>query len=81
MTSLITARRQNDDDLDYIRGRYGVPAERGRRITFRWRKKDGTILGAQPNARHYLSVLLDGEAEPVILHPTWEIVYHDEVRS
>jgi len=66
--------------LDYIRGRYHVPAEVGGRVTV-YTGEQGTIVGACPQATHYLHVLLDGDDEPIILHPTWEITYHCDARA
>lgn len=59
---------------EYIRNRYSVPAQIGGRIRFHHAGRDGTIvdfdgLGA------YLWVLLDGDSEPVKLHPTWMVEY------
>ena len=63
-------------DLDYINSRYGLSVEKGTRVTFEHEPADGTIVGSHPSANHYLWVLLDGDAEPVILHPTWKVRVH-----
>jgi hypothetical protein len=63
-----------DDNGQYIRDHYAVPADRGRRILFRG--KPGVIVGFD-DAR--LVVVLRGSSEPVPMHPTWEVDYSDEV--
>jgi hypothetical protein len=58
----------------YVRDHYQVPAHIDGRITFTWRgRRTGTIVGFES---HRLEVLLDGESEPAVLHPTWNIQYH-----
>lgn len=73
-------RDARGDGLDYVRHRYDGRAQRGRRVTV-YTGEVGTILGSHKFAEHYLSVLMDGDTEPIILHPTWKIAYHDEVRD
>lgn len=59
--------------MAYIRSYYGVPAERGMRITAEG--KPGEIRGARGQ---YLRVLLDGDTRLSTWHPTWKIRYtHD----
>lgn len=62
--------------LQYIRDYYGVPANRGGRITFTGTAdklpQQGTITGAD-NVR--LRVRFDGQKHTAIVHPTWEVAY------
>jgi len=58
--------------MDYICKYYGVPAKIGGRVLFKHNGKEGTIKGSH-NAN--LLVLFDGDKEPSILHPTWEVSY------
>ena len=61
---------------DYIRTRYGVPAEVGGRITFRGRP--GTIIRPRPSdPGHYLRIRLDESALSVLVHPRWEMTYEE----
>ena len=64
------------DGLDYIRQRYSPLAEAGRRVTI-YTGEQGVIVGTHPKSAHYLHVLVDGDAEPILLHPSWEITYHE----
>jgi hypothetical protein len=61
-------------DFDYIRERYKVPAEVGRRVFYKGQ------LGIITSARGcYIRVRLDGEKRSDIYHPTWEMVYLEPV--
>lgn len=60
-------------DYEYINKKYGVPAERGRRI--RAYGKSGQIVSARG---HYIGVRLDGENETGQYHPVDGIEYLDE---
>lgn len=63
--------------FEYICNTYGVPAEMGRRISYK-SKETGTIVGCKGS---YLRVKFDGDAgKPLLLHPTWEVKYLAEVR-
>lgn len=67
--------------LEYIRDYYGVPAEEGRRIEYSGDPggvKSGVIIGF--SGPHLLARLL-GYAEPVALHPTWNVRYLDEIAA
>lgn len=57
--------------LAHIRNHYQVPAHPGVRVTAD--RQPGHIVGAD-NAR--LLVLIDGEPEPSVWHPTWRMTYH-----
>lgn len=54
----------------YVRFHYSVPAYRDGRIRFEWNGREGTITGFRGQ---HLLVLFDGDTEPEVLHPTWEI--------
>lgn len=56
-------------DFDYVRERYKVPAEVGRRILYKG--KPGVIVGVRGP---YIRVRLDGETYVGNYHPTWEMV-------
>ena len=59
--------------LKYIRDIYCVEAHRGHRIRYGYALKvEGVILGGK-NGR--LRVRLDGIKRTVLLHPTWQIEY------
>jgi hypothetical protein len=62
--------------FDYVRSHYGVPAEKGRRVTCYG--KPGVIVGADG---HYICVVLDADKseEPGRYHPTHEVVYGDQI--
>jgi hypothetical protein len=64
--------------LEYIRDYYKVPADLGRRIQYTGNKApaDGVIVGAD-DAR--LLARLDGYDDPVLLHPTWNVTYLDDI--
>jgi hypothetical protein len=63
------------DGLGYIRDYYRVPAQLDGRIRWTYSEpKLGTIVGS--NGPHLL-VQFDGEKEPDLCHPTWEIEYLD----
>ena len=66
------------DPLSYIRERYGVPADKGRRVTI-YSGERGVIVGADNG--HLLVRVADAlhDHPTVYLHPTWEIEYHEEV--
>ena len=55
--------------------RYGVPARTGGRIVFDG--QPGVITGYSRENAHIL-VLLDGDIEPVPVHPTWRMTYLPE---
>ncbi len=66
--------------LEYIRQHYGVPAFEGREVIYTWptgERHQGVIVGAADDGNAYLMVRLPGlyGAEPVPMHPTWEIEY------
>jgi hypothetical protein len=71
------------NDGGYIRDHYHVPAYVGGRITFTdpCSPADGTIVGFDG---HHLLVRFDGESEgdtePAVLHPTWEVHYQAAAR-
>jgi hypothetical protein len=62
-----------DQDYDYIRERYNVPAEKGRRV--RAYGKPGMITRA---FGHYIGIRLDGEKTVGQYHPVDGIEYLDE---
>ncbi len=62
--------------LSWIRGYYGVPAFRGRPVTFEGRP--GRITGS---SGPHLLVRLDDCDYPLILHPTWHVQYPPYVKT
>lgn len=62
-----------EQDLEYIKETYGVPAVINGRIKFG--SKLGTIVGA--NGPH-LKIKIDGEKDAGSYHPTWNIEYDVE---
>ena len=60
-------------DYEYIKKKYSVPAEKGRRI--RAYGKPGQIVSAYG---HYIGVRLDGEKKTGRYHPVDGIEYLDE---
>ncbi len=60
--------------MAYIRQSYNVPAKRGGRVlyTHATPHRQGTITGSR-GAR--LRIRLDGDTDPGIYHPTWELTY------
>ena len=78
MTDRTRTVERMSDGLDYIRHHYNGKAQAGRRVTV-YTGERGTIVGACPQANHYLHVLMDGDTEPIVLHHSWEIEYHDEI--
>lgn len=65
-----TKRNKIELDLEYIRTTYDVPAKLGGRIEYK--SRPGVIVGAKGQ---YLRILLDGESEIKLYHPTWELEY------
>lgn len=61
--------------LEYIRQHYNVPARIGGRIVYNGHA--GVIRG--DSAGQYLLAELDNYPEPVILHPTWNVSYLDDI--
>lgn len=61
-------------DYEYVRNRYQVPAEKGRRVVAYG--KPGTIVRADGN---YIKILIDGEKLAGSYHPKDGIEYLDEV--
>jgi hypothetical protein len=59
-------------DGEYIRSHYGVPAEIGRHVNFRRGDRRGVIVDFRGP---YIGVRFYGDAEPVALHPTWQVEY------
>ena len=57
-------------DFEYIRDRYGVPAEIGRRVTVYGRR--GVIA---EDKGQYIGVLFDDSEKIHICHPTWKVEY------
>jgi hypothetical protein len=57
-------------DLAWIAAQYGVPAEKGRRVTFRG--EPGVITSAH---LQYLMIRMDSGALVGPCHPTWHIDY------
>ena len=66
------------DPLSYIRERYKVPADVGRRVTI-YTGERGMIVGG--DGGHLLVRVADAlHDHPVVrLHPTWKIEYGEEV--
>ena len=62
-----------DQDYEYVRNRYHVPAEKGRRV--RAYGKIGTVVRA---FGHYIGILIDGEKRTGQYHPVDGIEYLDE---
>lgn len=60
-------------DYQYVRDRYQVPAEKGRRV--RAYGKMGTVVRADGN---YIKILIDGEKYAGNYHPVDGIEYLDE---
>ena len=60
----------SEEDMEYIREYYKVPAKKGARIKFHARP--GTIVGAQGP---HLRIRLDGDTGIKSYHPTWEMEY------
>lgn len=60
--------------MHYIRRIYGVPAYRGRRVSFTDAADavQGTIVGTRGQ---YLRVRWDESGRTVTMHPTWMLVY------
>ena len=61
--------------MEYIRGRYNVPAKVGGRVKYtdtRGIAYLGTIVGSDGA---YLSIKLDGDEYPKNFHPTWNMEY------
>ncbi len=56
--------------FDYVRTRYGVPAQRGMRVVANG--KPGRITSS---AGQYIRVRLDGENFSGYWHPTWNMEY------
>lgn len=63
----------HSEALDYVRGRYGVPAFLDRRVTV-YTGAQGHIIGGEGGR---ILVLLDGETHPRRYHPTWRVEYHE----
>jgi hypothetical protein len=61
---------RDTDGLEYVRGYYKVPARIGVRVLFEG--QPGVITGS---SGPHLLVHMDGAAEPVPAHPTWEMQY------
>lgn len=73
----LLALREPVMSMDYIRHSYGVPAQRGGRVTW-WETLGAQVVGTIVGTRgHYLRVRLDGETRARTLHPTWRIGYHE----
>lgn len=69
------------DGLEYIRDYYKVPADMGRRIVYTGNKNtrlEGVIVG-DDSAR--LLVRLESYDGPVVLHPTWNVEYLDDIEE
>lgn len=65
-----------DEDFEYIRNTYNVPAKKGGRIEYK--SRPGTIDGANGA---YLKIQLDGERDIGRYHPTWEMEYYPAVEE
>jgi hypothetical protein len=64
--------------LEYVSHAYKVPAKKGGKVTMYPGKKSekrGVITGA---SNGYLKVKFEGEKQPCLLHPKWELKYHEE---
>jgi len=59
--------------MDRIRDYYGLTVKRGDRVRYDGRM--GTVRGCVRNGNMHLSVLLDGDSQPVAVHPTWRMEY------
>lgn len=62
--------------MAYIRGYYQVPAEINRPVVFDG--KPGRIVGTSDA---HLMIRLDGETEPIPVHPTWHMEYPAVMRE
>jgi len=66
--------------LKWIRETYGVPAYRGRRVTYQKDEnhspKHGRITSSY---EHYVRIWFDGDVKthPAFFHPTWQLTYHN----
>jgi hypothetical protein len=67
-------------DERHANRRYRLGVERGSRVTI-YTGEDGEIIGSPPGQAHYLWVLVDGDTEPRILHPTWKLDVHAKAAS
>ena len=61
--------------MNQIRKDRGVPAKRGGRVFYRYKKKFGRITSASYGK---LRILLDGDKVARWYHPTWELNYLDK---
>jgi len=67
--------------LEYIRDYYHVPADLGRRIQYTG-NKGGAISGVITGfSGPHLLARLTGYEEPVVLHPTWNVTYLDDIAA
>lgn len=66
----VAERISMQHDLKYIARTYNVPAKKDRRILYQGKK--GTVIGARGA---YLLIMLDGEKQAMLYHPTWKIEY------
>jgi hypothetical protein len=58
--------------FEHVRNRYGVPAARGRRISF-----DGRPGQITSSRGKYIAVRLDdAPGRTLLLHPTWRVLYY-----
>lgn len=71
----VTATERNV--LADIGRHYGVPARMDARVLFEGRP--GTVVGADAAGQRVL-VVLDGEAQPDLFHPTWHMTWLDDSR-
>lgn len=61
--------------MTYIRRYYGVPAKRGGRVRYTGGVKGVRLGTIQSACGAYLSILLDGDKNPGLFHPTWKLEY------
>jgi len=69
--------RDYENEFEYIRRTYRVPAKAGARVRFTGRgdgiPETGTIVGADGQ---YLMIRIDGDRQEVAnYHPTWKLEY------
>lgn len=57
--------------MQWIRKNYGVPAKRGKEVT--WRKQRGVITSAEGNV---LRVRFENDTRTFRIHPTDSLIYH-----
>ncbi len=62
-----------DQDYEYVRNKYGVPAEKRRRV-----RAYGKLRTITRAFGHYIGILIDGEKNVGQYHPVDGIEYLDE---